>query len=164
MRLFRGINFDGAAENSSNKLTSLLAFTVKTLRVSGLPELLNIKWTPGCTAWNFNDVHSIHVLSSPAVWLKETSASILLKPNVATANNYACEAVGSYSGTTECLGLPASFCEWLSTFRRNLLALRENYQLHLHRAWFQVPPRCKWVVWCSGILCACVTLENGTDI
>jgi len=43
VRLFRGINFDGAAENTNNKLTSLLAFTVKTLRVAGLPELLNIK-------------------------------------------------------------------------------------------------------------------------
>jgi hypothetical protein len=39
-RRFLGINFDGAAENSNNKLTSLLAFTVKTLRVAGLPELL----------------------------------------------------------------------------------------------------------------------------
>lgn len=166
VRLFRGINFDGAAENTNNKLTSLLAFTVKTLRVAGLPELLNIKWMPGCTPWNFNDVHSIHVLS-PAVWLKETSASILLTPNVATANNYVCEAGGSHSGITEWLGLlgchSASFCEWLPTFRRNLLALTVSYQLRLRRAWFQVPPRCR-VLWYSGIFCGCWTLEDGTDV
>lgn len=133
-RLFRDINFDGAVENSSNKLALLLAFTVKTLRVAGLPKFLNIKWMRGCTPWNFNNVHSVYV-ASQTVRLKESEASVLLTPHLATVNRYTCTGSGSHSGITEHSRLrgcnSASFCGQLPMFRRNLLFFLERRVVHL---------------------------------
>ena len=89
---------------------------------------------PGCTPWNFNDVHSIHVLSQ-TVWLKETETPVLPTPNFATANNYTCKAGGSHSGITEYLDILgchcASFSEWLPVIRMNLLTLTNCQVVHL---------------------------------